>query len=138
MVMTAPARTVPVQPLTSRCTTARAAGRALVRVLVWVGLILLVLAVVYPLLWMVFSSFKDNTEVFDNPWGLPGQLRWENFTQAGNAGVVRYLTNSVIVTVASILTTVLISAWAAYGLVRLKVPFGGPILGLQSARHMQL
>jgi raffinose/stachyose/melibiose transport system permease protein len=108
---------------------ARVAGR-LLRVLVWVGLVALVIAVLYPLLWMVFSSFKDNREVFDNPWGLPGQLRWHNFVEAGDAGVVRYFTNSVIVTSASILTTVLFSAWAAYGLVRLKIPFGGPVLGL--------
>ena len=54
---------------------------------------------------MVFSSFKDNPEVFSNPWGLPGELRWHNFAQAGKAGVVRYFTNSVIVTAASIVTT---------------------------------
>ena len=74
----------------------------------------------YPLLWMVFSSFKDNREVFDSPWGLPGELRWSNFAKAGRRRRVRYFTNSVIVTSASILTTVLVSAWAAYGLVRLK------------------
>lgn len=108
----------------------QAVRRGVVRVLVCVALAALVIAVIYPLLWMVFSSFKDNREVFDNPWALPSQLRWGNFAQAGSAGVVRYFTNSVIVTAASILTTVLISAWAAYGLVRLKVPFGGPVLGL--------
>lgn len=100
------------------------------RVLVWAGLITLVVAVVYPLLWMVFSSFKNNSEVLNTPWGLPGELRWGNFAKAGDAGLVRYFANSVIVTSASILTTVIISAWAAYGLVRLKIPFGGPVLGL--------
>jgi raffinose/stachyose/melibiose transport system permease protein len=101
-----------------------------VRLVVWAGLVALVIAVIYPLLWMVFSSFKDNQEVFGNPWGLPGELRWGNFAKAGSAGVVRYFVNSVIVTSASILTTVLASAWAAYALVRLRVPFGGAILGL--------
>ena len=106
------------------------AGRQLARVAVWVGLVALVVAVLYPLLWMVFSSFKDNQEVFGNPWGLPGQLRWHNFVRAGSSGVIRYFVNSVLVTSASIVSTVLISAWAAYGLVRLKVPFGGAVLGL--------
>lgn len=108
----------------------RRTGRLVVRILVWALLIALVIAVLYPLLWMVFSSFKDNREVFDSPWGLPGQLRWHNFVQAGDAGVVRYFTNSVIVTAASILTTTIFSAWAAYGLVRLKIPFGGTVLML--------
>ncbi len=130
--MTAPARGTAAAAGSAAARPRRARGllRALGRLLVWVGLIALVIAVLYPLLWMVFSSFKDNREVFDNPWGLPGQLRWHNFVQAGDAGVVRYFTNSVIVTSASILTTVLVSAWAAYALVRLKIPFGGPVLGL--------
>jgi len=88
----------------------------------------LVLAVLYPLLWMIFSSFKSNQEVFATPWGLPGEFRWQNFVQASNAGVVGYFVNSVIVTSASILTTTLFSAWAAYGLVRLNIPLGGPVV----------
>jgi raffinose/stachyose/melibiose transport system permease protein len=91
-------------------------------------LLLLAIAVVYPLLWMVLSGFKDNSEVFGHPWGLPGALRWHNFVQAWDQGVVRYLGNSVIVTVASIILVTLFSAWAAYGLTRLKVPFSQPIL----------
>jgi raffinose/stachyose/melibiose transport system permease protein len=110
--------------------TVRRAGRLASRLVVWAGLVALVVAVLYPLLWMVFSSFKDNAEVFASPWGLPGELRWGNFARAGDAGVIRYFVNSVLVTSASILTTVLISAWAAYGLVRLRVPFGGAFLGL--------
>lgn len=99
----------------------------LARVLTWALLAALALAVIYPLLWMLFSSFKNNTEIFGRPWGFPSELRWHNFVQAGNAGVVRFFTNSVIVTSASIVTTVLISAWAAYGLVRVKVPLARPI-----------
>lgn len=141
MVMSAssPTRTQPSSPTTATSASkpasrhtppGRRIARAATRAAVWVGLAALVVAVLYPLLWMVFSSFKSNQEVFASPWGLPGELRWGNFGKAGSAGVVRYFVNSVLVTSASILTTVLISAWAAYGLVRLRVPFGGAILGL--------
>lgn len=105
----------------------RPLGLRLPRAVAWVLLIALALIVIYPLLWMVFSSFKNNAEVFGRPWGFPSELRWHNFAQAGNAGVVRFFTNSVIVTSASIVTTVLISAWAAYGLVRVKVPLSRAI-----------
>jgi raffinose/stachyose/melibiose transport system permease protein len=115
-------RTTTVRPNRSGLT----ARQVLARVLIWVLLAALVVVVIYPLLWMVFSSFKDNSEVFGHPWGLPSQLRWHNFVQAGHDGVVRYFTNSVIVTAASIVTTTLVSAWAAYGLVRIKIPFAGP------------
>ena len=103
-------------------------GQSIGKLLVWLAPGALAGLVIYPLLWMIFSSFKDNSEVFAHPFGLPSELRWENFVEAGNAGVVRYLTNSVLVTAISILTTTLISAWAAYGLVRLKIPFGGPVV----------
>jgi raffinose/stachyose/melibiose transport system permease protein len=140
MATSSPLRTKPTSPVvapalvshtpSATTRTLRRVGRGLARVVVWLGLVVLAVAVLYPLLWMVFSSFKDNSEVFASPWGLPGELRWGNFAKAGDAGVIRYFVNSVIVTSASILTTVLISAWAAYGLVRLRVPFGGTMLGL--------
>jgi raffinose/stachyose/melibiose transport system permease protein len=91
-------------------------------------LAVLALIVIYPLVWMVLSSFKNNPEVFGSPWGLPGHLRWHNFAAASNAGVLRYFINSVVVTAASIVTTTLISAWAAYGLVRVRIPLAGPAL----------
>jgi raffinose/stachyose/melibiose transport system permease protein len=130
MVMTAHAKAGTVRATAAPRPVAPRWARGLVSALVWVGLGALVIAVLYPLLWMVFSSFKDNREVFDSPWGLPGQLRWQNFARAGEAGIVRYFTNSVIVTSVSILTTVLVSAWAAYGLVRQKIVGGGLVLGL--------
>ncbi len=108
----------------------RRAARRLRAVVIGILLIALALAVIYPLLWMVLSGFKDNREVFDSPWGLPGRLRWSNFAEASNAGVLRYFVNSIIVTSASIITTVLVSAWAAYGLSRTKIPFGGFALGV--------
>ena len=89
---------------------------------------LLAIAVLYPLLWMVFSSFKDNSRGVQQPVGVAGGAALAQLRAAGKAGVVRYFTNSVIVTSASIVTTTLISAWAAYGLVRLRIPFGGPVL----------
>ena len=106
----------------------RSKWHLLVRVLGWSALAALAVAVIYPLLWMILSSFKDNAEVFGNPWGLPTELRWGNFAQAANAGVLRYFNNSIVVTAASIVTTTLISAWAAYGLTRIRMPLSQPVL----------
>ncbi len=123
----------PAAPAPVRTGPAPVAGwtlllRAVGRLLVWGVLVTLVLAVVYPLLWMVLSSFKDNAEVFGDPWGLPSTLRWENFDHAMRTGVLRYFVNSVLVTSVSIVTTTLVSAWAAYGLTRLRLPLAQPVL----------
>ncbi len=102
--------------------------RVVVRLLVWGALAGLVVAIVYPLLWMILSGFKTNQEVFGDPFGLPGALRWENYQAAWEQGVLKYLGNSLVVTAASVVTTTLVSAWAAYGLTRLQLPFGQGIL----------
>lgn len=98
------------------------------RLLLWGILAGLAIAIIYPLLWMILSGFKTNQEIFGDPFGLPGALRWANFQDAWNQGVFKYLGNSFIVTAASIVTTTMVSAWAAYGLTRLEMPFSQGIL----------
>ena len=96
MVMSAssPTREKPASPTIATPPNRRAAswptrgGRRIAglttRLLVWIGLGVLVVAVLYPLLWMVFSSLKSNQEVFASPWGLPGELQ-ANATRAARA-----------------------------------------------------
>ncbi|GAT72165.1 sugar ABC transporter permease [Microbacterium sp. HM58-2] len=100
------------------------------RIFVWSFLIGLVLVVLYPLLWMVLNGFKTNAELFGNPFALPLQFGWQNYVDAWNRGVSDYLTASILVTITSTVTTVFISAWAAYGLTRVRMPFGRTISGI--------
>jgi raffinose/stachyose/melibiose transport system permease protein len=97
------------------------------RTVVYLVLVVLAVAIIYPLIWMALNGFKSNQELFGDPWGLPTTWRWGNFAKAWDLGVVRYLVNSVIVTVASTVTTVLVSSMAAYALTRLRIPFAGAI-----------
>jgi raffinose/stachyose/melibiose transport system permease protein len=93
------------------------------RVFIWSFLLCLVVIVVYPLTWMVLNGFKTNTELFGNPFALPAQFSWDNYAAAWNRGVSNYLTTSILVTVTSTIATVFISAWAAYGLTRVDIPW---------------
>lgn len=97
---------------------------------VFLGILLAALAVVviYPLLWMAISGFKTNAEFFGDPWGLPGEWRLSNYVQAWDYGVVHYILNSLIVTVGSIVLVTLVSAFAAFALVQVRIPLGQPIL----------
>jgi len=97
------------------------------RTVAYLVLVVLAVAIIYPLIWMALNGFKSNAELFGDPWGLPTTWRWENFGKAWNLGVVRYLLNSVIVTVGSVVTTILVSSMAAYALTRLRIPFAGPV-----------
>jgi len=101
--------------------------RVLARAFLHAFLICLGIVVLYPLLWMALSGLKNNAQIFDNPFALPVVWSWQNYVLAWNQGVRNYVTISVIVTVASGLCTVLISAWTAYGLTRTRMP-GKPLV----------
>ena len=85
-------------------------------------LVCLGVVVIYPLIWMALSGFKDNAQIFGDPFALPAHWSWNNYVQAWNQGVRGYVTVSVLVTVTSAICTVLISAWTAYGLTRTRMP----------------
>lgn len=107
-----------------------AAGRArhanvwavIARSLLYSFLVCLGVVVIYPLVWMALNGFKDNAQIFGDPFALPARWLWGNYVQAWNHGVRDYVTVSVLVTVASAMCTVLISAWTAFGLTRTKMP----------------
>ena len=77
------------------------------------------LMVAIPLLWAFGSSFKDNREILQDPWGLPSTLRWENFAHAwSRAHLGDYFLNTVIVVGGGVLLTMLLGAMTAYVLAR--------------------
>lgn len=98
------------------------------KVFMWTFLLGLAVVVIYPLLWMVLNGFKENAELFGNPFALPLSWDWQNYANAWNRGVSNYLMTSVLVTVTSTIATVFISAWAAYGLTRVNIPFNRAIV----------
>lgn len=100
------------------------------RLLVWGLLLVIALIVLVPLLWMLLSSLKVNKEFLADPFGLPSSPFWQNYADAWNLGVGQYMLNSIGVTVASIIATTLISAWAAFGLTKVTIPFSRTILFL--------
>lgn len=100
------------------------------RYVLYAFLVGLGLVVVYPLLWMLISAFKNNSEIFGNPFSLPSRFYWRNFTQAWNDGARDFVLVSVIITAVSTVTTVLISAWAAYGLSRIRIKGNVVLIGI--------
>ncbi|MEL4377607.1 carbohydrate ABC transporter permease [Brucella cytisi] len=107
--------------------------QALVRVCLITFLISLGIVVIYPLVWMALNGFKTNSEIFGEPFALPTGFTLDNYISAWNQGIRNYIETSIIVTLASAVCTVLVSAWTAYGLTRSKLPgkpfFVGLVLG---------
>jgi len=77
--------------------------------------------VIFPMIWLIYSSFKTDQELFFSPWAPPVELRWDNFARAWTkAHVGDYLLNTLIVVVPALLLTLIISAMAAYVLARFE------------------
>jgi N-acetylglucosamine transport system permease protein len=81
------------------------------------------LLVVVPFVWALMASVKSTGEIFgDNPWALPKQLLWDNFSKTWSKGVGDYLGNSVVVVVFGVFGTMLFGSMVAYVLARYEFP----------------
>ncbi len=79
--------------------------------------------VIFPMIWVIMTSFKTDQEIFFSPWLPPARLMWDNFARALiKANIGRYFINSMIVILPSIFFTLLFSTMAGYVLARYQFP----------------
>ena len=95
--------------------------------LVQIFLIASTIAVLYPIFIMVMSGFKSNAEIFSSPFSLPKAWSLDNYKVIWTTtDVPRYLLNSAIVTVISVVFLLVTGTMAAYAISRYK--FRGAIM----------
>ena len=79
---------------------------------------------IYPLLWMVFSTFKPNTEIFGTAALWPKSFQFDSYIRGwqGVGGVPfgTFFKNSFFYVILATLGTVISSAVVAYGFARIK------------------
>lgn len=83
-------------------------------------LILLAVIIIYPMFWILMSSFKDYNGIFRDVWGLPKEWLFENYRTAWDRGISQYFINSLIVSAGTIVGVVLITTFAAFGICQMK------------------
>ena len=94
-------------------------GRAFARRLTRNLLIaLLVVIEVAPLLWLLLSSFKTQSEFVNDPaWSLPGKWDFQNYADAWSTGHVGlYVRNSIVATVPSLALIIVFGTAAGFAL----------------------
>ncbi len=92
--------------------------------LIFLMLILLSVIIIYPLLWILMSSFKDYMSIYQDVWGLPEVWHFENYVRAWTRGISQYFVNSVIVTIATLIGVLFIASMLAFGITQLKGRIG--------------
>lgn len=95
------------------------------RILFHVFIILLGIFMIYPVLWMVSSSFKGNNEIFGTASLIPDKLLYENYTRGWKfigqqLTFATFFKNSLFYSIIATLGTVLSSAVVAYGFARIR------------------
>ena len=117
-----------------------AAGRAGRSVLWHVGVVLVVLVLLYPIIWLIFTSFKPANEVLSSLALLPQHATIVNYQQdfAGVAGqsVWQYLGNSLVVSVGAVIGNIVSCSLAAYAFGRLHFRGRGPMFAFMIATIM--
>jgi len=76
---------------------------------------------IYPIYYMIVTAFKTRDNWLHDQFGLPNPLTWQNFADAFSKGnIPLWFGNSVMVTIASLVTSTIVSALAAYAIARFR------------------
>jgi ABC-type glycerol-3-phosphate transport system permease component len=74
-----------------------------------------------PLLWVLMSSFKTTSQIFQSPFALPTGLNFDNYVSAWTtASIGAYFFNTVIVVASALVIVMVLGAMCAYVLARFE------------------
>lgn len=100
--------------------------RSIKRGLLYAFLIALATVMIYPLLWMAGSSFKENQEIFTSLSIFPSKWDFSAYPEGwrGNGRITytRYFLNTFLLVVPTVACTVMSSTVVAFGFARFKFP----------------
>lgn len=104
------------------------------RILIYIILITIALLVILPLLWMVSTSLKPKSQLFERQihW-IPRTITLDNYESLfsnNNTPIVRWFVNSLFVASAVTVLTLLVDALAAYAYARMNFPGKNILFGL--------
>lgn len=95
-------------------------------VLKWITRVLMILwsvLVVYPLLWALFTSFKNTYQFMSDPWALPSRWMYSNYADAWiDANFADYFMNSVVVTLGALVLTLIMVSTSSYIIAKYRHP----------------
>lgn len=100
----------------------RTTGDRAKRILAHAGIILFGVLMIYPLLWMISSSFKPQELIFSEPGLIPSEFTLNNFIDGWNALGINFgvfFLNSTLIAVLSVIGNLFSCSLAAYAFARL-------------------
>ncbi len=81
--------------------------------------------------WITVQSFRNGTEMFSDPFGLPTTLRVDNFVSAWSTSQLgSSFANTALVTISAAVTVLVLACPAAYALARSSRRSASPLIAL--------
>jgi raffinose/stachyose/melibiose transport system permease protein len=100
------------------------------------GYVLMTLCVVvalFPIIWVVLSSFKSNKEILSNGLSLPAHFGFEGYTEALRlAPILKFFANSAVIALVSTVLNVFFLAMAGYVFAKKRFRLKGPLFAILS------
>ena len=91
------------------------------KIIVYLFLIITAISTIYPVIFMVISSFKDKIDYMQNMFGLPTVWKLNNYKAIFNSFDIKQLMfNSFYVTIVAVVISLVITSMAAFSLTKLK------------------
>ena len=104
--------------------------RAILRLVMYVLLTIAVISFLFPIYWLVITSFKNYREAFQQP---PALFKWFDFSNYieffSLSNIPQLLMNSIIVAVSSVIIPLILGLFSSYALARSKLR-GKEVIGI--------
>src|SRR5215217_6723678 len=99
------------------------------KMLVLYPIFLLIAALIlYPLVWMTYSSFKGNADIFANVFALPTEFFLGNYITVFTEGAMGlYFRNSLLISIVSVIGLIAFSSLAAYAFATFRFRASTPL-----------
>lgn len=96
--------------------------RATKKVIPHIFLMGYLLVILYPFLFVIFSSLKtNNQDIASNPFGLPGSITFDNYVNAWvNAKISVYFFNSLYIGILAACVSILFAAMLSFAVTRMR------------------
>jgi multiple sugar transport system permease protein len=109
----------------------RRSTAATARIALGQGVLLFVLAALLivtfiPIINMLTMSLKDNGQIFARFWAFPNPFRWQNY-RAGWDAMIGYITNSLVVSIVSVVGVAFLASISGYVFARHDFPGKEPL-----------
>lgn len=105
--------------------------RILSKIFINFVLIFTIIISVFPIIWVVFSAFKTNSEILSSPFSFPSSINFNGFIYViENYNFLKYLINSLVISLSSTAISLIIYAMAGYVFAKYKFPFKNVLYAL--------